>query len=300
MKTNKPLCTAWLLSALCTLNLLVPTASNAEEKEGDFQWFASLSYVTGVYESIHMDHNLNQVETKNSLRGFSLELRAQYKNFFLEVPGRGLGDKDGLYTGPGFGYNFFNTDNWAFDAYFSQESSFDKWVFSSPELRYEIPKESDLRFGLRATGYFDKFLTQVILTPASTRDEIGGVALSASIRRDWQIRNFNLYTSIGAKYRSSDILNYYYGITEQEALKIAEVTSYWDNAQQLAEFYGPTKIDAGTSINFQLGFEYPLTQNWVLGGFYSAVKFADSVKNSPFRAGDATSVMAGLSITYVF
>lgn len=300
MNTNKRLTTTWLISALLIINLFIPTISYAEEQEGDFQWFASIGYVTGMYESIHMDHNLTQTETKNTLKGFSIELRAQYKGFFFEAPGRGLGATDGLYTGPGLGYNFYNTETWSFDAYFTQESSSIEWRFANPEQTYVIPKESDQRFGLRATGYYDKFLTQFTFTPVSVRDEIGGVALSASIRRDWQIRNFNIFTSIGAKYRSSDILNYYYGISEAESLKISEVTRYWDNSEQLDEFYAPTEIGAGTSINFQLGFEYPLTENWVLGGFYSVAKFADSVKSSPFRAGDATSVVSGLSITYVF
>lgn len=300
MNTNKRLTITWLISALLIINLFIPTLSYAEEKEDDFQWFASIGYVTGGYESIRIDRNLTDIETKETFKGFAVELRAQYKGFFFEVPGRGLGDRDGLYTGPGLGYNFFNTETWSFDAYFTEESNSIKWRFANPEQVYEIYKDSDRRFGLRATGYYDKFLTQFTFTPVSLRDEIGGVALSASIRRDWQIRNFNIFTSIGAKYRSSDILNYYYGITEEEALRISKITRYWDTAEQLNKFYAPIEVSAGTSVNFQLGFEYPLTENWVLGGFYSVAKFADSVKNSPFRAGDATSVMSGLSITYVF
>jgi outer membrane protein len=300
MNTNKRLTTTWLMSSLLIINLFIPTMSYAEEQEGDFQWFASIGYVTGIYEGIWIDRNLTDIETKNSFKGFSIELRAQYKGFFFEAPGRGLGAKDGLYTGPGLGYNFFNTETWSFDAYFTEESNSYKRRFANPDQIYEIPKESDQRFGLRATGYYDKFLTQFTFTPVSLRDEIGGVALSASIRRDWQIRNFNIFTSIGAKYRSSDILNYYYGITEEEAVKISEITRYWDTAEQFDKFYAPIKVGAGTSVNFQLGFEYPLTENWVLGGFYSVAKFADSVKNSPSRAGDATSIVSGLSITYVF
>lgn len=300
MKTTNRFTTTWLASALIIVCQLIPAISYAEEDDGSFQWFASLGYVTGIYETIHIDQNLTDTETKETLRGFSLELRAQYQGFFLEIPGRGLGDNDGIYTGPGLGYNFFNTNTWSFDAYFSSERGSGEWNFANPEQKYTIPKDSDLRFGLRATGYYDKFLTQFIFTPVSTRSEIGGYALSASIRRDWQVRNYNIFTSIGAKYRSSDILNYYYGITEEEALNISEISSYFDTAAQLDDYYAPTEIGAGTSINFQLGFEYPLTEHWVLGGFYSVVKFAESVKNSAFRAGDATSVQSGLSITHVF
>lgn len=300
MKTNNRFTTTWVVSALVIFCQLIPAISYAAEDEEDFQWFASLGYVTGISESIHIDQNLIDTETKETFKGFSVELRAQYKGFFLEIPGRGLGDNDGLYTGPGLGYNFLNTEIWSFDAYFTQESSSSEWTFSNPEQTYSIPKNSDLRFGLRATGYYDKFLTQFIFTPVSVRDEIGGFALSASIRRDWQIRNFNIFTSIGAKYRSSGILNYYYGISEEESLRISEVTSYWDTAEQLNEFYVPTEIGAGTSINLQIGFEHPFTENWVFGGSYAVVKFADSVKNGPSRAGDATSVVSGLSITHVF
>lgn len=287
-----------ILSALLFSQTLIATAYS-EEQESDFQWFASLGVFVGSNEKIYIDRNLEANEFSEGFRSIDLGLRAQYKGFFLEIPGRG-GEPEGLYVGPGLGYNFYNTENWSLDAYYTVEQGTIEWGFANPEQELFIRKHADVRLGLRASGYYQNLLTQFVFAPVSMHEDIGGYSFSASIRRDWQIRNWNFYVSLGAKYSTADIWDYYYGISEEEATQISNINSYFETSELLDEYYTATDIDAGVSATIQLGFEYPFTQNWVVGWYYSALMLPESVKRSPYRAGNNTAVAVGLSIAYVF
>ena len=278
-----------------TSNLLAQDQENE-----DFEIFAAVSLVGGFSQQSGINANLDVIERYEDFIFTNLELRAQWKGFFIEQPGRSQEKVDGQFSGNSLGYNFYNSENWAYDLYAVRSSGSIRYGFRSPDDTITFERRSDYRVGVRATGYFEGFFTQFIATPLSLRSEIGGVELSASVRQNWQLRNWNIYNSIGVRYRSKEIIDHYYGVNDELSQEFVDFVQVDPNAENLAAYFAPYEGKAGISVNGEVGFEYPITEHWVFGGFFQYAVASDGAKDSPLFIGDRVRNAFGLSVTYVF
>lgn len=277
--------------------------NNANPNDG---FYAALTLGMGIRETNFIGSDgqagseIQRIQNYDDFITLDLELRYQYKGFFIELPGPTQEAIDGQYAGNAIGYNFFNSRHWSVDVYALEASGAASRKFTNPDRQFTDTRDADFRLGVRATGYFDQYFTQLILAPYSFDDDIGGVDASASVRRDWQIKNLNLYASLGFRYRSSEILNHYYGVSDVLSEQIADLVAGQGNSDISTEFFQPYHAGGGLNIGAVAGFEYPLSERFVVGGYLAAEKTPDSIKDSPLVAGDSVSTSAVLTISYVF
>ena len=288
-----------LTIALCCGSLCT-AAMPTNAAESDDGIFAAISAGTGFVQKSGLNSNLDVDDDYSGFLFLDLELRAQWQGLFVEFPGRSQKKIDGQFSGASVGYNFYNTQNWSYDVYVVNSSRNSNFRVSSSKKTLKIRRASDYRLGLRASGYFDDLFAQFIVTPYSFRDAIGGIEASASVRQNWQYRNWNIYNSIGVRYRSKDIVNHYYGVDEALSTRITELLKDDPNNDKLVDYFSPYTASGGLSLHGEVGFEYPLSENMVFGGFFQYVVASDAAKDSPLFLGDRIGNAFGLSITYVF
>ena len=192
--------------------------------------------------------------------------RAQIAGFFFESPGVSTRRIHGLYADRSWGFNFYNTDQWRLDLYKNRDTRGIRGLDSIKS------RNKFKRAGLRLTGFFDSSMLQMDVSPHSESDQNDdGVAASLSYSYFWQVRNWNFYGSAGMQFQGKEIVNYYEEIPESFAERS-------DRINRDVEF----------------GFEYPLSEHFIIGGFASYshtdqplpnVLATDNGEHKGFRSG---------------
>lgn len=259
-----------------------------------FDSFFAISAIAGVSETNLIGENFERIDDTGSFFEIDIEIQTRWNGFFFESPGRSQENINGLFSGIAVGYNLYNTNHWALDLYVVEAFKGGEYFFNSNTDSLTIEKESNSRVGVRATGYFSDYLVQFIATPASLDHDIEGFSASASVRRTWQVKNWNIYATLGAFYQSDEIVDYYYGISESESAQIKQLFN--DNNAP----YDPYTAEGGVLIVGEVGFEYPVSENIVFGGFFSGVQRPNGINDSPLSAEGPSVLTAGLSLTYIF
>lgn len=192
--------------------------------------------------------------------------RVQLLGLFVESPGLNSRRIHGLYASNAWGLNFYNSDNWSFDIYKQTNT---KKVEGLREIQN---RNRSKRAGLRATGYFDNSQLQFIYSPASSGGaEEDGIEASISYTHYWQVKNWNIYGSVGAQYQSQEILDHYLPDAAADQSRV--------------------------NTSAELGVEYALNEDWVLGGFasYNEVPSQNSLNDDSL-----SGTRAGVLLTFLF
>ncbi|MBU2880426.1 MipA/OmpV family protein [Psychrosphaera sp. B3R10] len=192
--------------------------------------------------------------------------RIQFLSLFVESPGLNSRRLHGLYASNAWGINFYNNDNWSFDIYKQTNT---KKVEGLAEIQN---RNEGKRAGIRATGYFDNSQLQFIYSPySSSGPKEDGIEASLSYTHYWQVKNWNIYGSIGAQYQSEEVADFYYPDASTDQSRV--------------------------NTSAELGLEYALNEHWVLGGFASY----NELPSQRSDIQDATTgSRAGLLLTFVF
>ncbi|OUR60173.1 hypothetical protein A9Q74_14370 [Colwellia sp. 39_35_sub15_T18] len=227
---------------------------------------------------------------ENEVNHFSMFLngRYQWSGLFVEASYGANERNEGL----SIGYNFYNTDNWNFDV---------STINAHGEIHAEIRDQEKIlsqhfdntdMIGLRATGNFDQTTVQFMLAPyAIDSDYDDAIYASMWLGRAWQIKNWQLHGSIGLEYRSEAMLDYYYGISADEA----------------TTHFGSYEAGSGIDVTAQVSASYPISTNILFETYFKYTDFASSITNSPVmsfaggldgRAKERTEV--GVLVSYVF
>lgn len=187
-------------------------------------------------------------------------------SLFVESPGLNSRRLHGLYATNAWGINFYNNENWSLDIY--KQTDTEKVEGLSPIQSRNVGR----RAGIRATGYFDSSQLQFIYSPYNDSDiHENGLEASVSYTRYWQVKNWNVYGSLGAQYQSKEIVDYF-------------------QPDLVAD-------DSRVNTSAELGFEYALNKDWVLGAFASYTKLPSQQADSDSAT---TGSRAGLLLTFVF
>lgn len=201
--------------------------------------------------------------------------RIQIAGLFFESPGMSTRRIHGLYASRAWGFNFYNTDNWSFDIFKQRDTKVIK------DLEPILTRNKYRRAGLRTTGYLGNSQLQFIYSPYSEqKGDDDGIDASISFNHYWQYRNWNIYGSVGVQYQSEEVISFY----ESDAV----------NMEQRQE-----RINHAAEI----GFDYPLSRNWVLGGFVSYNNVESQIKEAylPIDAEqENTGVRSGMHLSFIF
>ncbi|MGB0833985.1 MAG: MipA/OmpV family protein [Psychrobium sp.] len=199
-----------------------------------------------------------------------ISFRAQIGGFFVESPGLSSRRIHGLYAPSAWGYNFYSDDTWAMDLYYETSVRHIEGLEGIENLH------RSKRGGLRATGYFDSSQLQVMFSPYSPDNgDEDGVEASVSYNMEWQVRNVGIYSAVGAHYRSKDVIDNY-------SHKLDGTEDY-----------------SGVSYSAEVGLEYPISTDWVFGGFVRYETLSERTKAAR-NDGVENGTRAGVLLTYVF
>ncbi len=201
-----------------------------------------------------------------------ISYRVQLLGLFMESPGISTRRIQGMYSLPAWGINFYNSDDYSFDLFYQYSTR------GIEGLEGIQTRNEDKRAGLRMTGFYDNSQLQMIYSPVSRNSEgSDGIEASISYSYNLQYRNINFYTNLGMQYRSKEVTPY-------------GVTTFVDD---------DLSTSAGISYSAEVGLEYPLTTDWVIGSYVGYNALSDrSIAARQDTVEDG--YRGGLLLTFVF
>lgn len=225
----------------------------------------------------------------NDDSGLDVFINGRYQKYglFVEFP---HGTSQQQNTVISIGYNFLNTEHWSYDL---------RLAMNHRELEYKLPKSnfvsrrvSHSKFGLRILADFDNTHLKFIVAGASGPNGIlstdNGLYAGAWLSQNYQYHNWNFYSTFGIEYRNEDVVNYFYGVGEGEFPGSNEIDG-------LPSYQG----ESGLEYTGQVGFDYPITTDWVFEAFARATFLPSGITDSPLVDGN-TITEAAVLVKYVF
>jgi hypothetical protein len=231
-----------------------------------------LQFDVSAISSVGDNYALAESDSSDSEFDVAISYRMQLLGLFIESPGISTRRVQGMYSMPAWGLNFYNSDDWSFDLFYQYSTR------GIEGLEGIQSRNKDERAGLRMTGFFESSQFQAIYSPVSRNGQgSDGIEASISYSHNWQFRNWNYYVNAGVQYRSKEVTPYGYETFIDDDLSFSD----------------------GVNYSAEVGFEYPLTTDWVFGGFagYNALSDrAVSIRQDSVEDG----YRAGVLLTYVF
>jgi outer membrane protein len=285
------------LIGLCfgiTLVSLSASAKNFETEQASEESAESEENFNGGFLKIGLGYKVEENPYNEGVNGVSLFVngRYQWEGLFVEAFFGANERNEGL----SIGYNFYNSEHWNFDikTVMAHGNIYNE-VYDVDKIFYQ-PLDSATMIGLQATGHYGQTTMQFLVAPylidAEVDDAVdNSLYASAWLGHSWQIKNWSIHASVGLEYRSSDILDYYYGISPEEA----------------TANFGQYQASSGIDLTTQISASYPISEDWLFESYLRYTDLADSIsdspvmrvaKNEPNRAEAMTEV--GVLISYVF
>jgi len=200
-------------------------------------------------------------KTENSLN-INLQGRFEYKRFFAEAI-------EGSFSDLTLGFNIKNTQDYNLDliatSNFPRFSRNNHAGFETVKTRKE-----DISVGFRSSFYNDDNSVFQYELVADASGAHGGIMAAANYGKQYQYKNWNLHSLLGIRYFSSDVIDHYFGITEEES------------TQSLQTYRGKS----GFMPTVLLGAALPVSENWVFRTDFEYSYLPDSVTDSPFADGN--------------
>lgn len=205
--------------------------------------------------------------------GLMFEGRAEWKGLFAET-------NSNSFSNFALGYSLWSNDNASVDLVLSDGlGPYDPSIgaFESVDNR-----SSDLVAGVRSTHHLDNTLVQFeIYNDVSGKHD--GQMAALQVGKFRQVKNWNIHGLVGVRYFSESMLDYYFGISEQEST--ADIPRY--------------EATGGTLATLEIGATLPLTDRWIFRSTMEGIYLPDSVSDSPLSDG-RLGVIASTSVSYVF
>jgi len=246
---------------------------NCEKVHRFFQNRRDGFYVdVSAISSVGDDYAFASGEDTESEFDVAISYRVQLLGLFMESPGISTRRIQGMYSMPAWGLNFYNSEDYSFDLFYQYSTR------GIEGLEGIQTRNEDERAGLRMTGFYENSQLQMIYSPVSRNGEgSDGIEASISYSYNLQFRNTNFYTNLGMQYRSKEVTPY-------------GVQNFVDDN---------LSTSAGISYSAELGVEYPLTTDWVIGSYVGYNALSDrSIAARQDTVEDG--YRAGLLLTFVF
>lgn len=205
--------------------------------------------------------------------GLLIEGRANWRGLFVET-------NLNSFSIFAMGFTPWSNDSTSVDLVFSDGlGEYEPGIGAFESVNY---RKSDFVAGIRATHHFDKTLLQ-LEGYSDISGQHDGQMLALQLGRFRQIRNWNLHGLLGARYFSDSMVDYYFGITEEEST--ADIPSY--------------EASGGILASLEIGVTLPLTEKWLFKSTVEGLYLPDSILDSPL-VEDKVGFIASTALSYVF
>jgi len=238
-------------------------ASN-EEKIPKSEFIYDLELVTGITN----DHAVYFGEkNKDIALFFDVILDIEYKDFFLESKNKNR--TSGVLANPIIGYHLWHDDNQRIDIIGSSYISPIDKNNANGEPIVELQNLKSRNFSFDLGFRYEHVLDDLYFSSEIVYDVIGSAHKSFIVDsyfgRVLSISNWDINYGIGHTWFSRKTTNYYLGVTQ------SEIVNDWKQYQ----------TNAGYTINFELSFYYPLSENWIFESALGYRWLSDNLSESP-------------------
>jgi outer membrane protein len=153
----------------------------------------------------------------------------------------------------------------------------------SEAVEFEVPDRDyaiELGVELLTDGNWGRLQASAFHDVSSTHE---GYELYADYSYGWRKQRLYIEPSIGASYKSADLNNYYWGITEEEAGVVVE----------------PYEADAGINWHARFMIGYQLSRHWAVSLVAEYERINDEAAASPIvEDGNVLGYFAGVSYRF--
>lgn len=204
-----------------------------------------------------------------------IEGRYHWQDVFVEVSSENV-----VLAGFAMGYQLWSSEHYTIDLFATvSDFGFRAEDFDRLEDSNINDRHPGVLAGARATLFYQSNIFQLHLLPAGNR----GAAAAFAAGRHWQHRNWNFAASVAARYNSSDINDYFYGVDPEE---ISDEFAFYE-------------AGAGIDTFMELAIEKPLFRRWVFKTALRHTRLPGTVADSPIlTSGSQNSIRVLFS--YVF
>ncbi len=226
--------------------------------------FVEINLSLGASRLPLVGFNDQDIEDSNDLDGaliLDLNGRLEYKNFFGEFLTESFNDVT-------LGHNLFNSDKFSLDFIGTQMLEMISRN-DQPGLTSIEDRENDFNLGLRGNWFSGDNMAQLELVH-DVNNAHDGLIGSIQYGKQYQFRNWHLYSLGGVRYFSSNVIDHFFGVSEQEST--ADLPIY-----RAGEGFFPT---------LQLGAAIPLNEKWIFRATAEYAYLPGSVRDSPLAQGD--------------
>lgn len=198
--------------------------------------------------------------------GFRVDIdgRYQWRGLFAETGSLVNRQKNK----PAIGFNFYNTDHWNFDFLGTIADDNVDYLYRVGRINVSSSGNSIAAAGFRAIGSFNDTTIQLMGLPiASEGSRDDGILRYASlwINQQWQHNKWTLKASIGAQYRTGELLERKYDIQQWQA----------------NNYFPAYDVGDGTDYTAHFELNYAITDHVFMQPYFSITEFSDSVIESP-------------------
>ena len=260
-------------------------AEEEPQKDKDaFSWQAMLGVTLVSNDSILQGNN-----NENDLE-VSLLLDVYYRGFFIQSENRRF---DARHNGAAIGYRFVEEEDWEFDVLiksyiagfdeFGDDLSIEDKDQPVDSLRGIKTREYDGSFAMRYTRYYEDAIFWIDFGGDLFSQNTHGWLIDTYYSYLIPIRNWDIYLGAGVTIYSDNVVDYYYGIDEDEVTDTRPL------------YQG----DTGARILFEAMVQYPISESWILRGGISQSFYSSSITDSPI-VSSTVKPQASIEISYVF
>lgn len=279
--------------AFCIYLSLVSFISVAVDSELDkqttvfnqtFSWQAmagfSIDYTQSPLKSVKQEDIFDHLS-------LSVMIDLYYKGFFIQTDHRRSGS---IKLGAEIGYQLYVDEYWELDilskSYISSYSP-DELIENKNEDIPTLVGLAERKMGdaitLRYSYFKDDAVLSLDLASLSPFSETDGWLVDFYYNDLIIYRNWDIYVGGGLTYYSGQVVDYYYGVKEEE------VTAF-------RSFYKP---DDGFKGTFEIYARHPISQNWSFNLGITQTYYSNVIKRSPLVAKQHISQFL-LGVFYVF
>lgn len=257
----------FLLTAIFTTGTAYSCAEEAQSEAKPQQ--TDINNRDGYYLSIGAGLGSYESPLREEQNGLVLVIngRYQWKGFFVEQ-GVGSSGSFGALRLTTLGYNFYGTEHWNLDVLYAITDGTGEFSYELDGATKKLSSLPVSGVGLRALGSWGNTTLQLVGLHSFNSEfrpdaDVGYAALWLGHR--WQIKNWSVNGLVGAKYRSSSLMNYQFGVTESEADIVV----------------GAYEPSSGVDYTAQIDLTYPVRKNVLFQIYSSYTQFSGEMLDSP-------------------
>lgn len=258
-------------------------AAKAAEKKSDFSWQAmmgmSMTYDPSIIKGVDQHDAID-------FFNFAFLLDVYYKGFFIQSNHRRA---DSLTRGAELGYQIEVNDDWELDVIlknylggYEPEELIEDKDRSIPTLEGLAEREEGNGLALRYSHFLDDAIFTVDAAVLNLEDGKGWL-IETFYSHLVPYRNWDIYFGGGVTYYSSNTIDYYYGVDNDE----------------VSDARMAYRANSGFRAQLEVFMQYPLSRNWSFNAAITQKYYSNSFLDSPIiDEKNTTDVMMG--VLYVF